>query len=138
MPYLFSWLDELPIEQRPRFIRGDCNFGTDAVMHECETRQQDYLFKLKQSPTIKRFISAQMQEGEWESAGQGWHGCEGELKLMGWKQSRRVIVLRRKIRDEMGLLNKKAASSQLEFSFITMDSDVEAYEYAALVTNSTD
>lgn len=138
MPYLFAWLDELPIEQRPRFIRGDCNFGTDAVMHECEARNQDYLFKLKQSPTIKRFISAKMQEGEWESAGQGWHGCEGELKLMGWKQSRRVIVLRRKIRDEMGVLSKKAASNQLEFNFITMNGDVEAYEYAALVTNSTD
>jgi hypothetical protein len=27
-PFLFSWLDTLPTEQRPEFIRGDCAFGT--------------------------------------------------------------------------------------------------------------
>jgi len=32
LPYLFTWLDSMPMEKRPQFIRGDCNFGTDAVM----------------------------------------------------------------------------------------------------------
>jgi hypothetical protein len=36
------------------------------------------------------------------------------------------------------VLDKKAASGQIEFNFATVKGDVEAYEYAALVTNSTD
>jgi len=57
LPHLLSWLDSISVEKRPQFIRGDCNFGTDAVMTACETRHQPYLFKLKQTPNIKRFIS---------------------------------------------------------------------------------
>jgi hypothetical protein len=138
IPYLFALLDELPIGKRPTFVRGDCNFGTDAVMSECEVRQQPYLFKLKQTTNIKGFISKKMLEDEWENAGQGWYGCEGDLKLMGWKQSRRVIILRRKLKKEFGVLDKKAVSGQIEFNFATVNGDVEAFEYAALVTNSTD
>ena len=59
-PYLFSWLDAISPEKRPAFIRGDCNFGTDSVMTACETREQSYLFKLKQTPNIKRFIAQKM------------------------------------------------------------------------------
>ena len=47
LPHLLSWLDSISVEKRPQFIRGDCNFGTDAVMTACETRHQPYLFKLK-------------------------------------------------------------------------------------------
>ena len=54
LPHLLSWLDSISVEKRPQF---NCNFGTDAVMTACETRHQPYLFKLKQTPNIKRFIS---------------------------------------------------------------------------------
>jgi hypothetical protein len=63
LPYLFSWLDSLPLEQCPKFIRGDCAFGSDAVMRACEERALAYLFKLKQTPNIKRFISENMVSG---------------------------------------------------------------------------
>lgn len=63
LPYLFSWLDSIPIEHRPQFIRGDCSFGTDKVMTACEQRELCYLFKLKQTPNIKRFISEKMVNG---------------------------------------------------------------------------
>src|SRR5438132_3720084 len=97
LPYLFSWLDSIPLEHRTEFIRGDCAFGTGKVMTECEERKLFYLFKLKQTPKIKRFISENMVEGEWENAGQGWQGESGEVKLMGWEKARRVIIRRRKI-----------------------------------------
>ncbi len=138
LPHLFSWLDELPIEKRPAFLRGDCAFGTDTVMKACEERAQPYLFKVKQTANIKRFISENMLHGEWVNVGQGWHGCEGFVKLMGWQSKRRVMILRRKIKNEFGIVHKKSEHRQLEFNFVTLDGDVQAYEYAALVTNSTE
>lgn len=135
LPYLFSWLDSLSREHYPEFVRGDCAFGTDAVMRSCEERSLGYLFKLKQTLNVKRFISKQMMEGDWENAGQGWQGCAGQLQLMGWGQSRRVIILRRRIKKEVGVVNKKVLPRQLEFQFVEMGEDIEAYEYAALVTN---
>jgi len=138
LPYLFSWLDSIAIAQRPQFIRGDCNFGTDAVMTACEERQQPYLFKLKQTPNIKRFISQKMVGSDWVTAGQGWEGTEGFLKLMGWEEERRVVVLRRKIKKEVGVLQKNALSGQAEFHFAEMGEDMQVYEYAALATSLED
>jgi hypothetical protein len=138
LPYLFSWLDSIPKYKRPQFIRGDCNFGTDAVMKACEERTQFYLFKLKQTANIKRFISEKMIDGEWYNAGQGWHGAEGTLKLMGWKEARRVIILRRPIRKDVGVMTKTLEHNQMEFHFANISHDVAVYEYAALVTNLDD
>lgn len=135
LPYLFSWLDSIPIEHRPEFIRGDCSFGTDRVMRECEKRKLYYLFKLKQTPNIKRFIGKKMVFGEWENAGQGWQGSSGQLQLMGWEKARCVIILRRKIKKEVVIVNKKALSEQTLFRFADMGENIDAYEYAALVTN---
>ena len=91
LPYLFSSIDSIPLAHRPQFIRGDCAFGNDPVMTACEERLLPYLFKLKQTPYVKHFISQQMTEGEWENAGQGWQGSSGQLKLMGWEKSRRSL-----------------------------------------------
>jgi Transposase DDE domain group 1 len=135
LPYLFSWLDSLPPEHRPEFIRGDCAFGNNQVMLACEERQLGYLFKLKQTTNVKRFISEKMVSGEWENAGQGWQGSSGQLQLMGWGKARRVIILRRKIKKEVGVINKNALSGQTVFQFADMGEDINAYEYAALVTN---
>lgn len=137
LPYLFEWLDNLPPEKRPQFIRGDCQFGSEAVMTACEIRHQPYLFKLKQTSNVKRFISKNMVSDEWEHAGQGWQGIEGNIKLDGWKHSRRVVLLRRKIKKEIGVLNKKN-SLQLEFQFANIEDKFEAYEYAVLVTTLED
>ena len=135
LPHLLSWVDSISVEHRPEFIRGDCAFGTDAVMTACEQRSLSYLFKLKQTLNVKRFISEKMVLGEWGNAGQGWQGSSGELQLMGWKEARRVIVLRRKIKKEIGIVDKKALSGQMTIQFADMGEDIDAYEYAVLVTN---
>ena len=100
LPNLFSWIDSIPVSHRPSFIRGDCAFGSDAVMAACEERDLQYLFKLKQTPNVKRFINRKMLEGDWSYAGQGWEGSSGEIKLMGWKDARRGIVLRRSLKKD--------------------------------------
>lgn len=135
LPYLFSWIDSLPKEHRPEFIRGDCAFGSNQIMTACEERQLSYLFKLKQTPYIKRFTSEKMLLDEWENAGQGWQGSSGYLQLMGWAKPRRVIILRRKIKKEVGVIDKNKLSGQTVFQFADMGESIEAYEYVALVTN---
>jgi len=138
LPHLFSWFDLIPKGKRPKFIRGDCNFGTDKVMEACEDREQAYLFKLKQTANIKRFIGRQMLDGEWVNAGQGWQGVEGFIQLMGWKKERRIIILRRKIKKEIGVINQGTLPSQREFNFVNVGEKFEAYEYAILVTTLKD
>lgn len=127
LPHLFTWLDTLPLERRPKFIRGDCAFGNDPVMAACEERSLPYLFKLKQTQNVKRYISKKMVSGEWENAGQGWQGCSGQLQLMGWEKMRRVIILRRKIKKEIGVINKKVLTGQMVFEFADMGEDINAY-----------
>ena len=135
LPNLFSWLDGIPKENYPEFIRGDCAFGTNQVMMACEERELSYLFKLKQTPNVKRFISQKMVSGVWENAGQGWQGSSGYLQLMGWKAPRNVVILRRKIKKELGIIDNKKLIGQESFQFADMGEDIDAYEYAALVTN---
>ena len=36
---------------------------------------------------------------DWQSVGQGFDAVEASLKLAGWRQARRVVVLRRAVRD---------------------------------------
>jgi hypothetical protein len=52
MPALWELIDSLPLECRPHAIRGDCNYGNEANMVECEKRGIPYLFKLRQTANI--------------------------------------------------------------------------------------
>jgi hypothetical protein len=135
LPNLFSWIDSLPKTQWPTFLRGDCGFGTDMVMNACEERGLNYLFKLKQTKNVKRFIAEKMMRDEWCNAGQGWQGCSGELQLMGWSSARKIIVLRRKIKKDIGVLGKDTLSGQTVFQFAGVGDNIEAYEYAVLASN---
>ena len=44
MPALWELIDSLPVECRPQGIRGECGFGSEANMIECEKRNIPYLF----------------------------------------------------------------------------------------------
>jgi hypothetical protein len=53
MPALWELIDSLPLECLPHAIRGDCNYGNEANMVECEKRDIPYLFKLRQTAKVK-------------------------------------------------------------------------------------
>lgn len=141
-PRLWSILDSLPKEAWPRFVRGDCSWGSESVMKEAESRGLGYLFKLKQSKNVKRLVEEVFAREDWTPASQGWEGVNATLQLMGWTQSRRVVVLRRKLPketvvvDPTGKTNKKAA--QVEFAFMEITTPMAQYEYAVLVTSLGD
>jgi hypothetical protein len=137
LPGLLKIIDELPLSRRPKIVRGDCGFGTDAMMLALEAREQAYLFKLKLTKNVKRHIERLFRETGWTNAGQGWEGKDGELKLTGWDASRRVVVLRRPLQGEM--LVAREGDGQQQLGFIEADRKagkrITGYEYAVLVTN---
>ena len=137
LPGLLKILDELPLNRRPKMVRGDCGFGTDGIMAALEARQQSYLFKLKLSKNVKRHIERIFWDAGWRDAGQGWEGKDGELRLSGWDAARRVIVLRRPLQGEV--LITQDDNGQGLLGFIEADRKTgkrtTGYEYAVLVTN---
>lgn len=143
-PNLFAWLDKLPREQYPAFMRGDSAFGTDAVMRDCEARNIAYLFKLKQTKNVKKLIAKVMTQHEWTRAGQGWQGTEDTLQLQGWQAPRRVVILRRVMKSkDVGMTQEAEAMEnalpvQMSFHFAEEKDDIRLYEFAVLVTSLPD
>lgn len=72
LPRLIEMINELPVEKRPKLVRGDCAFGNDSVISPLEERKIPYLFKIKQTKKVKDLrILASQNENLWVDAGQG-------------------------------------------------------------------
>jgi hypothetical protein len=139
-PELWSMLEGLGQPSRPRFVRGDCAWGTERAMEGAEAREQGYLFKLKRSANVKKLIAKLFGDDQWVDAGQKWQGLDTELRLSGWSRARRVIVLRRPLRE--GVAEEKSATKKATEQ-LSLDLGEAAYrgvlyEYAVLVTSLTD
>ena len=130
---LWKYLDSLPRELWPVFIRGDVSFGSEAIMYEAEERQLHYLTKLRLTSNVKKLIERVIAKGDWVDAGQGFRGAETTLRLTGWSKSRRVIVLKRPIRGDVLLTD-----GQLNLAFIETENGIKKYEYQVLVTSLPD
>ena len=139
-PELWSLLDGLPGPSRPQFLRGDCSWGTERAIEGAEQRQLPYVFKLKQSPNVKKLIEKLFGRQEWADAGQDWQGLSAGLRLSGWSRSRRVVVLRRALRDKSPekKAGKKGSRQQLTLDLSEAAYRGVVYEYAVLVTSLTD
>jgi hypothetical protein len=131
LPGLVKIIDGLAAQERPTLVRGDAGFGLNPVMRELERLGIPYLFKLRLTANVKRYVEKVFWDKGWEDAGQGWEGCEGSLKLSGWEHERRVVVLRRELKGEVLLKN----ADQLELGFVVSTRPVQRYEYAVLVTD---
>jgi hypothetical protein len=130
---LWKYLDSLPRELWPVFIRGDVSFGSESIMYEAEERQLHYLTKLRLTSNVKKLIERVIAKGDWVDAGQGFRGAETTLRLTGWSKSRRVIVLKRPIRGEVLLTD-----GQLNLAFIGTENGIKKYDYQVLVTSLPD
>lgn len=135
-PGLWALLDRIPRSNWPAFFRGDSGWGTEGFMSRAEKRGLAYLCKLRLTRNVKRLIEKAFRRDDWENAGQGWEGREENLKLAGWSISRRVIVLRRVLRGEVAITEKR--KDQLDLGFVETEGLVKRYEYAVLVTSLSD
>ena len=138
MPGLWAFLDGLELGQRPAFVRGDCAFGNERDMRDAEARGMHYLFKLRQTAGVKTLIRQLFKRDAWTPAWQGLEGADASLRLQGWTRSRRVVVLRRRIRGEMAVKSRCAELGQTELAWIELCEGGVAYEYAVLVTSLAD
>jgi hypothetical protein len=135
-PGLWAWLDRQPRQRWPRLVRGDVSWGTERMMQEAEQRQLPYLFKLKQTPNAKKLISQLVNVEGWQSAGSSWQGVSSELRLSGWSRARRVVVLRRLVRDTLAVTESDPLSGQAVLAGMAeLNQGRELYEYAVLVTS---
>lgn len=134
-PRLMKFLDSLPIEARPEFIRGDCAWGNEGAMTDLEQRGIPYLFKVRQTTGVKRLIERLFRQEKWVCAGQGWEGCESTLQLTGWKKKRRVVVLRRQIKEKK---KKDVKAIKGSDQIVLFESKEQTWEYAVLTTTLSD
>jgi hypothetical protein len=137
-PGFWEYFDALPVSSRPVFVRGDIGWGTERMMQEAEERDQAYLFKIRQSSKIKELLAGSFTMDQWKGAGQGWEGCWSEVRLAGWTARRRVIILRRPLREDLVVAKRKGkggrqAQMELEMGFLREGAVL--YEHAVLVTN---
>jgi len=131
-PDLFRLIESQPPDRRPRLIRGDIAFGNEPIMGRAEGINQGYLFKLRLTKNVKALIEKLFNEAQWQEAGQGWEGVGSEVRLLGWSKTRRVVVLRRRIRQEA--VAKHDEQKRLQFCVDSRRGSL--YEYAVLVTNT--
>ncbi len=137
VPNMWYVLDGIPRSQWPTFLRGDACFGTDGVMTACEERKLPYLFKLKKTKNVSKEIDNLMLTAGWHNAGQGWEGKESLIKLHGWKQYRRIIVLR-KLQSKPRKKISESVKSRQQILSIPGIKECLDYEYAVLITSLTD
>src|ERR1019366_4558464 len=136
-PGLGDVLDRLNKNQLPALVRGDCGFGNEPFIVELENRGHAYLFKLRQTSGVKKMLMRQFARKDWITPGpsdQGWSAVEDTLRLARWDKSRRVVILRRAAKSDVAL-SGKSVEGQMEL--LLPGQDVELWEYAVLVTNSS-
>ena len=138
MPGLMNLLQKLPEGCKPSFIRGDCDWGNDAVMTALENNSYRYLFKLKKSKNVKNLIAKHHVLGNWTYFKGDWEAKEDILQLMGWEKARRVIIVRRRVRSNLVLAVEDQNNPQKSLAFIDGPENIKAYEYSVLVTTLDD
>ena len=130
--------DTLPLTNRPSFIRGDCDWGTDNIMTELEQKDYRYLFKMKKTKQVKVLIAKYHGKGQWQSFKKGWEAKEATLTLSTWEIPRRVVLVRRQLTKAEDLVIEHHQQGQLSLSFIKGAENMKAFEYSVLVTNLDD
>jgi hypothetical protein len=133
-PSLWGLLDRLPRDLWPGLLRGDRGFGNEDIMREAEARRLPYLLKLRLTANVKRMIEKLAASRAWVAAGQGFEAKESEVRLLGWSRQRRVIVLRRRLKDAVGL-SSRDDGDPLQLSFVEIGEATDIYEYSVLVTS---
>jgi len=133
---LRALIEGLGNEQRPALVRGDNAFGNEAVMVQMEEIGQSYLFKLRQTAGVKRLVERQWSREDWCEVGAGFQGVQTELKLSGWSRARRVVVLRRAVKDSLIAKYADAPGAEQQVLHFADLAGAKLWEYAVLITNT--
>ena len=134
---LWALWESLAPECRPWLACGDAGYGQEALMAECESHGQNYLFRQRQTRKVQQLIQLLLMTTttRWLKTSRGWEGAEGQLCLQGWSQRRRVVVLRRlrERADAKPRVLPESTSPVLPWTEVI--ASLPEYEYLVLVTN---
>ena len=133
-PYLWDRLDHLARPLWPALVRGDKDWGNQRNMARCEQEGVPFLFKQRLTKGVRRLLEKVMAGNDWEDAGQGWSGKEAELRLEGWSRQRRVILLRRRLPEVVGV-TVPSDDGQGELFWVEGKNNTAAWEFGVLVTS---
>ncbi len=129
-------------DQAPALVRGDCGYGHEDIIDVCEQRGCPYLLRLRKTANVKRLIQRLFSRQDWTHANQGRQTVEDELRLSGWRQARRVVVLRRLIKHDEALAAQRGAKARfdeqlvLALPFDAVQDNTQLWKYPMLVTNA--
>jgi hypothetical protein len=138
LPRLIGLLEGLAPPQRPQLVRADNAFGNEPVLAALEAIGQAYLSKLRQSAGVKSLIERLWSCEDWDDVGGGYFAVETMLKLSGWTRARRVVVVRRAVKEPLaaeGRSGGKRTRPQQSLQFADALPG-KLWEYAVLVTNA--
>ena len=134
---LAALLDELEPKYRPKIVRGDSGYGNEGILLTLEERHQPYLLRLRQTKNVLRLVERQFARNDWtQPDSQGCQMVEDRIRLQGWSKERRVVLVRKRIKDSLAL-QRQARSKQMRLAFAdtqVLDADV-MWEYTVLVTD---
>jgi hypothetical protein len=144
-PGLWALIERIPRDCWPALLRGDSGFGAEGVMREAEQRGPPYLFKLRLTANVKK--QKTFSKDDWTDAGmrssstacgsaplKGWQGRTDTLRLKGWSRQRRVVILRRRLKEGLTVCGRDDAG-QLALGFVEIGTQSEVYEYGVLVAS---
>ncbi len=104
-------------------------------MTEAERRGVDYLFKLRQSKNVKKLILQNHCKSGWERTVEGWEARSTELKLSTWNQTRRVVLVRRRLKNTIVIAPDTDKALPWQLSLLEPAENMAAFEYSVLVTS---
>jgi len=132
-------LDELG-DRKPALLRGDCGYGNEDIIDICEERGLPYLLRLRKTSNVKRLIERLFKREDWGRASdstQGWQTIEDSIRLSGWSKARRVVVLRRRIKQDIAVTAKRDDGQLvLALPHDSVEDNAQLWEYTVLVTNA--
>ena len=132
-------LEELG-ERKPALVRGDCGYGNQDIIEICEEHGLPFLLRLRQTANVKRLIERLFRREDWNRASdatQGWQAIEDSIRLSGWSKARRVVVLRRRVKQDIAVTIKRDGGQLvLALPHDSLENNAKLWEYTVLVTNA--
>ena len=126
--------------RRPALVRGDSGYGNEGILVELEQREQRYLLRLRQTANVKRLVAMAFGRQDWSRPdNQGCQMIEGQVRLQGWSRTRRVVIVRQRVRGGIARERRIDEGQQLQLDLgpAVFEAGDKLWEYAVLVTDVT-
>lgn len=130
-------LDELA-DRRPALVRGDSGYGNEGILEVLEERDQRYLLRLRQTANVKRLVAMAFGRSDWSRPdAQGCQMIEAQVRLHGWRRTRRVVIVRQRVRGGIARERRVQEGQQLQLDLgpAVFQAGDKLWEYAVLVTD---